>query len=127
MEIRIPRTVAQLPARHAARFSPIERQRPAKPAEGLFPIARQILAAATDQERAAILLRLPDEVIVTKGTLLKDACLASQFSLGAHFLDTKIAALTATRGKDGKLPEQHVLAVETWRRGMHAFANGVKA
>lgn len=127
IDIRIARPVPQIPARRAARFDPETVRRAPVAAEGLFPIARQILEAETDQRRAAILLRVPDDTVATKGDLLKQACAEAGFTMGATFLELRIGALTATRDRDGKLPEQYLRTFETWRRGFVALANGVKA
>lgn len=130
IDIRITRTVPQIPARRAARFAPLERVRvrkPVPPADDMFHVAHQILVAQTDRERAAILLRLPDDIVVTRGHLLREACTARSFPMGATFLEHRLAALTATRDRDGKLPEHHVRSLEIWRRGFVALANGVKA
>lgn len=123
IDIRIPRTVPQIPARRAARFVP-EASRRAPMVDGLFPVARQILAAETSAACAVILLRVADDTLVTKGQVLREACLAAGFSLGAQYLDIRIAALTAVRDREGRLPEQHVRALEIWRRGLVALAHG---
>jgi len=125
IDIRIPRTVPQIPARQAARFAPAASRQEAPAAmDGLFPIARQILAAETDRACAAILLRLADDTLVTKGQVLREACLAAGFGMGTQFLDIRLAALSAVRDREGRLPEQHVRAVENWRRGLVALAQG---
>lgn len=93
----------------------------------MFPIARQILEAETDQRRAAILLRVPDDTVAIRGELLQRACEQCGFTLGVHFLEHRLAVLTATRDRDGKLPAHCLQTLEIWRRGFVALANGVKA
>lgn len=69
-----------------------------------FHVAEQLLGAASAEERARILLRVPDSVVLQRHEALVEACYAVNFMLGAVFLDVKLAALNAVKMADGRLP-----------------------
>lgn len=90
--------------------------------DGLFWIARQVLRAETDGERAAILLRVPDVVLVQKSQVLIEACEACRFEDGVGYIAARASSISATRDEHGRLPEETVRHLEFWRRGMVATA-----
>jgi hypothetical protein len=117
--IAIPRTVlAPKPKRGRPTKISLERQR----RDGLFWISNQILSAENHAERAAILLRVPDQVLTEKSDELRDACFASEFSDGAFYVAARTAATCATRTVDGQLPAHMIEQLESWRRGIRMIA-----
>jgi hypothetical protein len=81
-----------------------------------FPIADMIAEAPGHGQRAAMLLRVSDAVMFEDHGALKRACERSGFAAGATFLDARIAALCATRGPAGHLPDTETARLEQARR-----------
>ncbi len=120
-EIAIPRTLPEPRPRRGRPTNEVVQQRRE---EGLFWIARQILRAMTDAERAAILLRVPDLVLTQKSGVLTEACQACRFTDGVGYIAARAAATSATRDEDGRMPEDTLRQLEFWRRGLVALAQG---
>jgi hypothetical protein len=91
-------------------------------AETAFPVAQQIIDAHSHAERAAIVLRLSDDLIHEQFDELKRACLGENFSAGAHYLSLRLAAQLAVRDAAGQLPMPATAELELWRRGLVAMA-----
>lgn len=109
------------------RGRPTKEAREARRVEGLFWVARQILRAASDAERAAILLRLPDLLLTQKTDVLREACQACGFSDGERYIAVRSATCSATRNEQGELPAEQLAAMEFWRRGMVSIADPLTA
>lgn len=123
-QLTIPRTVPQIPAAKAAAFAPVpQRELP----DERFHIVEQIVTAPCHERRAALVLRVPDGILLQKGVELKEACIEADFSIGATYLDLRIAALCLYRDADGKMPAGPLQQLEVWRRGLVAFSQGRKA
>lgn len=110
---------AELVARRVARQVRLMLRR-----KDLFPVAGIILRCATHADRAAHLLRLPDDTIAAQAGQLREACTACGFDDGAGYVDVRSAVICATRDRDGRLPARLVAQLETWRAGMAALAGG---
>lgn len=117
--IAIPRTVKQIPRRHAARVVP-------KPApvdlEGLPIASAQVFEACDHARRAELLLRMPDAVLLADGELIASACRSVGFGPGAQFVEYRLLALHAVRQPNGELPQAHRDCLAIWHRGLTALA-----
>jgi len=82
--------------------------------EHMFPPAAHILNAENNRDRAAMLVRLPDGLVVTHGGLLVRACEQAGFSAGANYLHVRLAALLARREADGRLPAMVAAQLRFW-------------
>lgn len=87
-----------------------------------FPVADLIRTAGSAEERARILLRLPDGLALQMARPLLDACQQAHFELGVDYLTVRIAAMCAIREPDGELPERPRLQVELYRQLMCRLA-----
>jgi hypothetical protein len=92
-----------------------------------LPILQQFTRATSDQERAALLLRWPDVVIVTARGAAEAHCRRTGFDAGAYFIDLRCAALQAARDPNGLLPETVSRPLEQCRAAMARFAGGAAA
>ncbi|SFZ85978.1 hypothetical protein SAMN02983003_3150 [Devosia enhydra] len=81
----------------------------------LSPISDRVLAAGGHHARAELLLRLSDAVVLECAREIAAACTASGFDLGASYLDTRLAALCATRAPSGHLPDAEQARLEQLR------------
>lgn len=88
----------------------------------LFPPAEQIIGMATDAERAALILRLPDAIVHDMIGALMSACAEAGFALGAAYLTTRAASLSATRRIDGTLPHGIAAQVDEFRQALVVLA-----
>jgi hypothetical protein len=88
-------------------------------------LAVQIRHAASDRERARLVLCLSDALAVEHCADLRAACLEAGFPAGACFIDIRVLAARAVRTPDGRMPAELAERVEYWRRGMAALAGGV--
>ena len=110
-------------AEQSTRGRPTNAAREARRVDGLFWVARQILRADTDAERAAILLPLPDLLLTQKADVLREACEACSFEDGARYIAVRSATCSATRDEHGELPSGQLASLEFWRRGMVSIAH----
>lgn len=90
--------------------------------DDMFPIAVQLIEARSHRERARLLLRVSDGLVLTHFDALKEACDLSGFAEGAGYLAERFVALHAVRDDVGLMPAKHVNQVENWRRGLAAIA-----
>lgn len=119
--IAIPRTVRQIPRRHAARILP----KPEPIDVELLPIVpAQIVTARSNARRAEIVLRLPDAVLLADGEAIASACRTVGFGPGAQFVEYRLLSLHAPRQPNGDLPEAHRKCLGIWRNGLAALAGG---
>jgi hypothetical protein len=89
-----------------------------------FPIFDQLAAATSNRERATILLRLSDGLVLEYGTGIIAACRALKFAAGAAFINERLAGLLAVRDAHGLLPQWRANAAEAWRMAISEFAAG---
>jgi hypothetical protein len=68
----------------------------------MLPIIRQMHDAESDQERARILLAVPDAVLRRYREVFEAACLRAGFDLGVSFIEIRRAEWHAVRGPDGR-------------------------
>ena len=87
-------------------------------------VAELIRTAASAEERARILLRVPDALLLQKTADILCACFDVQFLLGLQFVEARVAAMCAMRGPGGKLPEGPAAQVEFYR-GLMSGLGGV--
>lgn len=83
--------------------------------EALFPVVGHLLAAGSDAERAGILLRLSDAVLLAYPMPIAEACAARGFVDGQLFAALRAALLCRTRDAHGLLPERSVAELEGLR------------
>ncbi|WP_131798364.1 hypothetical protein [Devosia elaeis] len=88
----------------------------------LFPPAEQIIAMATDAERAGLILRLPDAIVHEKIAELCEACVAVGFTVGAAFLTARAASFSSARRIDGGLALDVMAHLEDLRHAMMVIA-----
>jgi hypothetical protein len=88
----------------------------------MFPLARQIVDAGSDAQRAQLILTLSDHILLSHFDALKEACDETGFAAGAGYIVQRYVSLLATRSPEGLLPRDHVDLVENWRRGLGAIA-----
>ena len=67
----------------------------------MLPIIRQMHDAADDHARAAVLLCVPDSVLLKYRDVFEAACRRAGFNLGLSYIDVRRAAFCAVRGPDG--------------------------
>ena len=68
----------------------------------MLPIIRQMHDAADDHARAAVLLCVPDSVLLKYRDVFEAACRRAGFNLGLSYIDVRRAAFCAVRGPDGR-------------------------
>lgn len=78
-----------------------------------FHIANEIRHAASAQERARILLRVPDLVLMQMAPALESACDDAMFELGTRFIQVKVASFSAIKDELGDLPDAEWARLET--------------
>lgn len=83
--------------------------------EAHFPVVGQLLAAGSDAERAEILLKLSDAVLLAYPMPIAEACAAKGFLDGQLFAALRAALLCHTRDAHGLLPERSVAELEGLR------------
>jgi len=89
-----------------------------------FHVAGLIRTAASAEERARILLRVPDAIMLQMADELQRACDETQFALGRAFVDVRVATLSAMRQPDGELPAARA-EESTFYRGLMRSLAGV--
>lgn len=87
-------------------------------------IIDQLQDATSNRERAGILLRVPDNVLLTYGVQLAAACERAQFAGGATFIIKRCAGLSAVRDAHGLMPWRLAFDIEGWRGTLSEFAAG---
>lgn len=86
------------------------------------PIIDQLHHCATDQERARILLSVPDVVLLQYADVFRRACRRVLFDAGEQFIDYRLHLMRAVRDEAGLLPERLSRDLETMRQAMARFA-----
>jgi|GEM_PF-2640715 len=87
-----------------------------------FYIAQQVRDAASDAERAAMLLRLPDSICWEMGGQIAGACAAVGFRAGLTYLMARIANFVAVRWENGLPPAIAAAEVEKRRQALCVIA-----
>lgn len=85
-----------------------------------LPVIREIHEAESDRERASILLRVPDTVLMKYREVFEAACRRVGFDTGLEFINWRRAGWSAVRQADGS-PRSDF---EKVRRAFAAFASG---
>lgn len=91
--------------------------------EAVFPVVGQLLAAGSHAERAEILLRLSDAVLLAYPMPIAEACAAKGFVDGQLFAALRAALLCRTRDAHGLLPERPAAELE----GLRVVLSGIAA
>ena len=86
----------------------------------MLPIISQMHEAESDRERASILLRVPDLVLMKYREVFEAACRRAGFQTGLEFINWRRAGWSAVRQVDGS-PRPDF---EKVRRAFAAFASG---
>lgn len=113
-----PADLLRVPPRPVARRLKARAER----LEAMFPAARQIVEARNDRARAALVLRLSDDLIHEYFDELKAACMEAGFAAGTHYISLRLAAQLAIRDAAGRMPAQTADELEIWRRGLASIA-----
>lgn len=87
-----------------------------------LPIIQQLHDADSDRERADILLRCPDALILKYAQVFEGAC--RHFEAGRIFVERRLAILLAVRNSAGGLPGKLALDLEVLRAELVAYAAG---
>lgn len=87
-------------------------------------ILNQISNAASDQERAQLLLQVPDAVLLKYQTSFFRACQRAAFKHGTAFISLRVAALSSVRDESGLMPEKIAGPLEDYRSAFTHFAAG---
>jgi hypothetical protein len=91
---------------------------------GLFPVREQLLAAPSHRDRAAILLRAPDGMVLEKGEAMAEACRRVGFDHGADFIAIRLTGLHRVRDASGLLPQMPAALLEAYRLNVLGVAEG---
>lgn len=89
-----------------------------------FPLAEQLEEAGSAAAMAALILRVPDAVLVTHGVHIEAACAALGFRLGAEFILARSVALHAVRDAHGLMPAALAERIELERVALSRLSAG---
>ncbi|NOV15892.1 hypothetical protein E5S70_07300 [Ensifer adhaerens] len=90
----------------------------------LLPIVEELADAADHHTRAQWLLAVPLTIIVRDHLTIRRLLTAAGFHEGLSYLEAEIAALSATRGRDGLAPITIRTTREYARIGVQIIARG---
>ena len=90
----------------------------------MMPVARRLLEAGSDRDRAAMLLRLPDAIMASEADALSEACRTAGFHHGVSFVEMRANALHRVRDAHGLLPEPVAVELEAYRLGLSKYVAG---
>lgn len=88
------------------------------------PVVRQIHEAADDRERARLLLKLPDTIMLKYADVFDTACRRAQFDAGQAFILERVTAMRAIRDDRGVLPPATQVTLVGLRRLLADYASG---
>lgn len=94
--------------------------------DGELPLVEQIAEAGSPAALAALLLRVPDALVLSHGVDLSAACAALSFPLGEHFVLRRSVALHAVRDAHGLMPGLMAAEIETLRVALSRLASGAR-
>lgn len=86
-----------------------------------LPIIDQLHNADTDRQRADVLLRCPDAILLKYSEVFERA--ARDFPDGLAFVQFRVAAMMAVRSEVGGLPGTLALELEELRQALVFFAS----
>lgn len=84
----------------------------------MLPILRQMHEASDDRERARLLQRCPDLILMKYREAFERACQRVRFDLGLEYISWRRAGWHAVRDENGDLPAEHAQV----RQAFAAFA-----
>ncbi|TPN79980.1 hypothetical protein [Mesorhizobium sp. B1-1-2] len=90
--------------------------------DSMLPMLRQLYDADGDRERADILLRMPDSVLLKYRGPIVECCRRGCFEVGLAFIDLRISLLLAVRDGQGCAPADLARVAERYRETLAAFA-----
>lgn len=90
----------------------------------LMPLARRLLSAGSNRDRAGMLLRVPDAVVLEQADALAEACRQAGFHPGADFITLRGVELHRVRDIHGMLPEAGAAVLEGYRVSLSRFVAG---
>lgn len=89
-----------------------------------FPILDQIAEAGSPAAVAALLLRVPDAIVLDYQEALTGACKAIKCGDGVGFIASRVATLHAVRDAHGLLPWAIAQQDDYWRQQLSRLAAG---
>lgn len=89
-----------------------------------LPIVEQLHSCNSDRERADLLLRCPDAVLLKYSIVFDEACRRVSFEAGRLFIAQRVALMHQVRNGAGGLPGGLAMELETMRAELAAFAAG---
>lgn len=92
--------------------------------DSVLHILEQLQDAAGNRERARILLRVPDAIMIAYGGHFGEECRRRTFEAGWEFCTIRWALMSAVRDEHGLLPETPARELEQWRVALSRFAAG---
>lgn len=92
--------------------------------DGVLYILDQLTRADTNRDRARLLLRVPDAIMLSHASLFAGECRRRRFEAGWEFCIMRQALMSATRDEHGLLPELPARELEAWRVALSRFAAG---
>lgn len=92
------------------------------PSDAKLPLLAQLYDAASNQARAEILLRVPDNLVLKYATPILETLRHAAFSEGELFIQQRVAVLMAVRDSAGHLPANLAHDLERMRHAMAAYA-----
>lgn len=94
------------------------------PDDQVLFIVEKLDDATSNRERAGIVLRVPDAIMMTYGAVIASACRKGGFEAGWEFCQIRNSLLHATRDEHGLLPRLPAAELEHWRVALSTFAAG---
>ncbi len=95
--------------------------------DSMLPILRQLYDADGDRERADVLLRMPDSVVLKYHDVIAAACRRGAFETGVKFLAVRVSLSLAVRDSTGLPPADLAGMVDQFRIAMAEFAAGASS
>jgi hypothetical protein len=92
--------------------------------DSMLPILRQLHDADGDRERADVLLRMPDSVVLKYHEVILAACRGAGFEAGMAFVELRVSLCLAVRSSDGLAPADLSKVLDHYRDVMAKFATG---
>lgn len=89
-----------------------------------LPIIEQLQNAPGDRQRADLLLRCPDSIVLKYAEPIAAICRRASFEAGELFVHSRVAALLSVRNAAGGLPGKLAMDMEMLRAVLAAFAAG---
>lgn len=90
----------------------------------LTPLVRQMHEAADDRQRALLLLKLPDSILLKYAGEIDGACRRAHFDAGRAFVLERVTSMRAIRDDAGVLPPAAQVTLVGMRRLLADYASG---